>query len=92
MKKNSIIKQSASGSVSSTRSLSSGGTNTVRNAKTGQFGGRPIGLAKAKKFALVEGIVLSEKTSHAIERFRSQGLKGDALRDALNSEHFKKKA
>lgn len=49
-----------------------------------------IGRSKATKFAAVEGLVLSQKSSRQLAKLKSGGLKGDALRSAIRKS-FKKK-
>ena len=50
---------------------------------TGQFVAKRLGRGKAKKFALVEGMSLNQRSAGTISRLEQRGLKGDALRSAI---------
>jgi len=51
---------------------------------------KAIGHSKAIKFAAVEGMKLSAKSSRQLSQFKADGLRGDALRSAISGA-FKKK-
>ena len=62
-----------------------------RSVVTGRFASKPLGKGKAKKFAQVEGMVLTQRSSKTISRFEGSGLKGDALRSAITRSFVKKR-
>lgn len=62
-----------------------------RSAKSGCFVTKPLGVSKASKFALIEGMTLSKENSKAFTEFESNGLKGDALRSAISGTFQKKR-
>lgn len=66
-------------------------TAIKRSAKSGRFVAKPLGVSKASKFAQVEGMTLSEKSSTTYARLESKGLKGDALRSAITGSFQKKR-
>ncbi len=53
------------------------------NASTGRFMPKALGKGKATKFALVEGMALSQRSITLITHMEQRGLKGDALRSAI---------
>jgi hypothetical protein len=53
------------------------------SVSTGRFASKALGKGKATKFALVEGISLSQRSATLISRMEQRGLKGDALRSAI---------
>lgn len=62
-----------------------------RSASTGRFTPKPLGKAKAAKFAQVEGMALTEKSKQTLVRLEASGLKGDALRAAITGTFQKKR-
>lgn len=54
-----------------------------RSATTGHFVTKPLGKAKAEKFAKIEGVTTSPHSSALLEAHIGRGLKGDALRSAI---------
>ena len=54
-----------------------------RSATTGRFVTKPLGKAKAEKFAKIEGVTTSPHSSALLEAHVGRGLKGDALRSAI---------
>ncbi len=61
-----------------------------RSAKSGEFVSKPLGVSKAKKFSLVEGMALKEKHSITLKHLKEKGLKGDDLRSAISGSFQKK--
>ena len=59
------------------------GTALKRSATTGRFVTKPLGKAKAEKFARVEGVTTSSQSTALLEAHIGRGLKGDALRSAI---------
>lgn len=59
------------------------GTALKRSATTGRFVTKPLGKAKAVKFAKVEGVTTSPHSTALLEAHIARGLKGDALRSAI---------
>jgi hypothetical protein len=66
-------------------------TGIKRSAKSGRFVTKPLGVSKASKFALVEGMTLSKKNLKAFAECEAIGLKGDALRSAISGSFQKKR-
>ena len=62
-----------------------------RSAATGRIVSKTLGKDKATKFAQVEGMVLTKKSSKTMSRFQGRGLKGDALRSAITGSFNKKR-
>ncbi len=60
------------------------------SAKVGRFVPKPLGKAKAEKFSKVEGMTISRKSAKTLSDFEGRGLKGDALRSAINGSFIKK--
>lgn len=54
-----------------------------RSVATGRFATKSLGKSKASKFALVEGVKLSGRSTKTMSRFESTGLRGDELRSAI---------
>jgi hypothetical protein len=54
-----------------------------KSATTGRFVAKPLGKAKAEKFAKIEGVTTSPHSSALLEAHIGRGLKGDALRSAI---------
>lgn len=61
-----------------------------RSTAAGRFASKPLGKGKATKFAKVEGMVLSSRSTKTISRLEGSGLKGDALRSAIIGSFAKK--
>jgi predicted deacylase len=62
-----------------------------RSTVTGRFTSKPLGKEKATKFAKVEGVILTQRSSKTISQFEGSGLKGDALRSAITGSFAKKR-
>jgi hypothetical protein len=63
-----------------------------RSATTGRFVTKPLGKAKAEKFAKIEGVTISPRSTALLEAHIGRGLKGDALRSAIMGSFATKQA
>ena len=59
------------------------GQSIKRSTKTGRYVTKPLGRAKATRFALVEGVSVHKRSAVALREFEERGLKGDALRTEI---------
>lgn len=67
-----------------------GKRNTIsRSATSGKFITGALGKSKATKFSLVEGISLNQRSNKVLKSHTSKGLKGNALRQAINKSFTK---
>jgi hypothetical protein len=64
---------------------------TSRDAKTGKFLVGPLGKPKATKFALVEGVTLSDEAARIMRQHETSGKSGSAFRAALAGSYTKKR-
>jgi hypothetical protein len=62
-----------------------------RNATSGKFVSKPLGKEKASKFALVEGMTLSNESKRLLHEAESSGRKGTSLRRAISGSFSTKK-
>jgi hypothetical protein len=66
-------------------------TALQRSAATGRFMTKPLGKAKAEKFAKVEGVTTSAVSAALLSTHIERGLQGDALRSAIRDSFVGKK-
>ena len=62
----------------------------MRSGTNRRFMSKPLGKAKAEKFAKVEGVTTSAKSAALLEANIRAGLQGDALRVAIKNSFSSK--